>query len=339
MNPITVIVPTLRRPESLARALRSLQAQTDGARLIAEIAVVDNAPDGSARASVDALRSGSPIPLLYVHAPQPGVATARNAGLAATHAPLVAFLDDDEEAPVDWLGKLLTVHEAHAADVTFGPVVGRVGEAPTWKRAYLEGFFSRTGPAVSGVTDTVHGCGNSMMTRATALAGPAPFDIAANETGGEDDRLFQRLKASDARFAWAADAVVYEHAPANRSTLAYAFQRAFGYGQTPAQIAARDGSAIGVTRWMLIGAVQAGVFGLVALAIFPVSPAGAVILADKAARGLGKVFWFRRLKFYGNSALKKAGGDLGARLTTSPPQTPPAASIPSRKDAVARTLR
>ena len=337
--PITVIVPTLRRPDSLERALRSLMAQTRAETLIAEIAVVDNDPAGSARAIVGALRAQSPVPLLYVPAPEPGVATARNAGLSATSAPLVAFLDDDETAPPEWLQSLYTAHVFLGADVTFAPVAGCVDAAAAWKRAYLEGFFSRTGPHETVLTDKVHGCGNSMMTRASALGGPAPFDIAANETGGEDDRLFQRLKGEGARFGWAGEALVFEHAPAHRSTLVYAFQRAFGYGQTPAQIAARDGKAFQVAKWMLVGAVQGVVFSLAGALVYPVMRTRALPLADRAARGFGKVFWFVKLKFYGSSVLRKAGGALGARLTTRPPHTPPAASIPSRRAAVARTLR
>ena len=335
---VTVIVPTLRRPESLERALRSLMAQT-AATLMAEIAVVDNDPEGSAGVVVDGLNAICPIPLLYVHAAQPGVATARNAGLAATSAPLVAFLDDDEVAGPGWLEALYAAHTALGADVTFGPVAGRVEVAAEWKRPYLEDFFSRTGPEDVRLIEEVHGCGNSMMTRASALSGPAPFDTAANETGGEDDRLFQRLKADGAKFGWAGEALVFEHAPRHRSTLAYAFQRAFGYGQTPAQIAARDGDTIGVIKWMIVGAAQGFVFGLAALLVYPLARIRALPLADRAARGLGKVFWFVTLKFYGSSVLRKAGGALGARLTTRPPHTPPAASIPSRSAAVARTLR
>ena len=89
MADVAVIVPTLRRPESLERALRSLFAQTGVADRIAAVVVVDNDPLGSALPGVTALRPLSPWPLAYVSEPTPGVARARNAGLAATDAPLV----------------------------------------------------------------------------------------------------------------------------------------------------------------------------------------------------------------------------------------------------------
>jgi hypothetical protein len=297
MTAIAVIVPTFRRPESLARALASVLAQ-DARALIAEIAVVDNDPAGSARAAVQQIAERD-ARIRYIHCLEPGVSNARNAGLAATAAPLIAWLDDDEEAPSHWIAALYAAHKSLAVDVTFGPVRGRADAAAPWKRAYLDAFFSRTGPAETGLTDAVHGCGNALMTRATALARPAPFDVRANETGGEDDRLFQHLIAEQRRFAWATEAWVWEHAPESRQTARYALARAFGYGQTPAQIAAREGSAFGVAKWMAVGAAQAALFGLAAALLFPIVPTKALPLADRAARGLGKVVWFKKLRFYG----------------------------------------
>ena len=81
MADVAIIVPTLRRPDSLERALRSLFAQTRVDDRVSEIVVVDKDPLGSAAGGVEALRRLAPWPLVYVHAPRPGVATARNAGL------------------------------------------------------------------------------------------------------------------------------------------------------------------------------------------------------------------------------------------------------------------
>jgi glycosyltransferase involved in cell wall biosynthesis len=297
---VAVVIPTLRRQISLGRALTSLFSQDGGADLIAEIVVVDNAPEGSARQTVEGLAPASPAPLIYVHEPRPGVATARNAGVnAVTRSDYIAFLDDDEEASPGWLAALSRTHLALQADVTFGPVRG-VAAVKASQKAYMDGFFSRTGPATSGLLeDAIFGCGNSILTRATALAGPAPFDPAADLTGGEDDRLFTALKARGARFAWAADAFVYEHAPAHRARLAYTFKRALGYGQSPAQICARRGDWVGVGGWMLIGAAQAGLYGVIAAGLWALRRPVRFHYADKAMRGLGKLVWFSVLNFYG----------------------------------------
>jgi len=301
MADVAVIVPTLRRPAELERALRSLFVQTNVKDRFQEVVVVDNDPAGSAREVVATLAAASPVPLIYRHAPRPGVATARNAGLAATQAPLIGFLDDDEVASPGWLAALIAAQAETGADVVFGPITGRVPENTGWATPYLERFFGRAGPTATGLIQEPFGCGNSLMVRATALPGSAPFDARADQAGGEDDALFAALSARGGRFGWAADAWVEEYAPAHRATLRYALTRAFAYGQGPSQTAAAMGNWPGVARWMMIGAAQAGVWGLAALALFAIrSPRRAEVL-DRAARGLGKLFWIKGFEphFYG----------------------------------------
>jgi succinoglycan biosynthesis protein ExoM len=301
MADVAIIVPTLRRPESLERALHTLFLQTAVGDRISEIVVVDNDPAGSAGAGIEALRPQSPWPLAYVHAPRPGVATARNAGLEATRAPLIAFLDDDEAASPGWLAALLKAQEATGADAVFGPITGRAPQAEAWLKPYLERFFGREGPKATGLIDTPFGCGNSLMVRATALPGPAPFDVASDQAGGEDDALFAALRARGGRFGWAADAMVEEFAPAHRATLKYALARAFAYGQGPSQTAAASRDWPAVLRWMIIGAGQTVVWGLAAAVLTLIRSPGRADLYDRTARGVGKFFWMKGLEphFYG----------------------------------------
>lgn len=307
MADVAIIVPTLRRPDSLERALRSLFAQTCVGDRISEIVVVDNDPAGSAGHGVEALRALAPWPLVYVHAPRPGVATARNAGLAATRAPLIAFLDDDEAASPRWLAALLKAQEATGADAVFGPITGRAPEARPWLKPYLERFFGRDGPERTGLIDTPYGCGNSLMVRATALPGATPFDAASDQTGGEDDALFAALHARGGRFGWAAEAMVEEFAPAHRATLKYALARAFAYGQGPSQTAAASRDWPAVLRWMVIGAGQTVVWGVGAAVLTLIRSPKRVELYDRTARGVGKLFWMKGLEphFYGARELAR----------------------------------
>lgn len=307
MGDVAVLIPTLRRPESLARALRSLFGQTAAMR---EIVVVDNDPQGTAAPVVEGLRAEAPCPLVLVHAPTPGVATARNAGLAATEAPLIAFLDDDEAASPGWLAALLDVQAATGADVVFSPIRGRVPDTVGWTRDYLERFFGREGPADSGLIDRAYGCGASLMVRATALPGPAPFDTRADQAGGEDDALFAALAARGGRFAWAAEAEVEEFAPPHRATMRYALARAFAYGQGPSQTAAKARDWPGVARWMVIGAGQAVVWGAAALMLTLLNRPSRARMMDRAARGVGKVLWMKGLepRFYGARELARLEG-------------------------------
>jgi glycosyltransferase involved in cell wall biosynthesis len=303
---ISVIMPTLRRPESLARAASSVFAQKDVGAL--ELVIVDNSPEGSARDGVEALRAEAPFPLVFVHAPRPGVATARNSGVAAASAPLIAFLDDDEEAPAGWLAALLRTHREHEADVTFGAIKGRVPPEAGWASPYLERMYSRLGPARSGPIVKPYGCGNSLLTRGTTLDGPSPFDPAMDQSGGEDDRLFNKLAAKGRRFAWSAEAWVWEHPAPHRANMDYALKRAFAFGQGPSQAARQRGDALGVARWMTIGAGQAVIFGAAAAALTLLRRPERAGMLDRTARGLGKVLWMPRFAraFYGAAEVARS---------------------------------
>lgn len=300
---ISVIVPTRGRPTSLERALRSILAQT--LRDDVELIVVDNDSAGSALAVVESLEKTAPLPMIYVPQPSPGVSNARNAGMARAAGELIAFLDDDESAPNDWLANLVKVQGEFDADVVFGPVVGELPPGANARdAAFLQRFFSREGPRRSGVIDGYHGCGNSLIRR-TALPHPrAPFSPARNRIGGEDDLLFGQMQAAGARFAWAADAWVAEHVPPERATLSYALRRGFAFGQGPSSAAAAAGPRrwAMVPVWMGVGLGQAVVYGALA-AWKQARRAETAATLDRAVQGLGKLLWFPpfKLAFYGGA--------------------------------------
>ena len=72
MRDVAVIIPTLRRPDSLERALRSVFGQTGSLHRVAAIVVADNDPNGSAAPLIERLRAEAPVRLTYAHAPVPG---------------------------------------------------------------------------------------------------------------------------------------------------------------------------------------------------------------------------------------------------------------------------
>jgi succinoglycan biosynthesis protein ExoM len=304
---VAVIVPTFRRPDYLRRALSSLFAQRGVAGRMTQIVVVDNDPEGTARNLVATLAGLSPCELIYRHEPTPGVATARNSGLRATDAPLIAFLDDDEKASPHWLSALLEIQAQTGADVVFGPIRGRVPDGTGWTTPYLERFFGRSGSDRSGLINRAYGCGNSLLLRATALPGPSPFNTAADEIGGEDDLLFQALQDRGGRFAWAAEAWVDEFAPAHRANLAYALRRAFTYGQGPTQAAAGRRNYLDVARWMAIGLIQTVIHALRALVLLALRDPRRADAYDRMAQGLGKMLWMKGFepKFYGAHELAR----------------------------------
>lgn len=298
---LSVIIPTRGRPGPLCTALRSALTQVGAPAF--EVVVVDNDVTPTARDAVEAAAEGSKVPVHYVHEPRSGVAHARNSGVAASQADIIAFLDDDEEAPEGWLAALSRVADQTGADVVFGPVRGRAPDGVGRHRAYLERFFSRLGPERSGLIPNYYGCGNSLIRRAALPDADQPFDPIRNLIGGEDDLLFGRMQAAGATFAWAAEAWVHEDPAPNRLNLTYALRRAFAYGQGPSSHCAAQTPPdwLGVAGWMGVGLVQAAIHGPVGLLKYALGRADAADSLDRAARGLGKTFWGGPMKiaFYG----------------------------------------
>ena len=313
---ISIVIPTQRRPGPLARAVRSVFAQ-EGVDLAGlELVVADNDVAPSARATVDALAQGAPAPLVYVHEPRPGVATARNAAMAVARGELVAFLDDDQEAGPRWLAELLAARERLAADVVFGPVRAALPAQVRAHRRYFEHFFTHGGPAMEGLSDRAYGAGVCLAVRASLPDPRRPFPEAHDRIGGEDDALFTGMLSRGARLAWNPDAWVWEHPEPARITLRYALRRAFSYGQggTNTPLLREPPDRARAARSMAVGVAQALALGGASALLCLVRWPGRAFVYDKAMRGLGKVLHGPRfsLQFYGLRPEERAGGSARA---------------------------
>lgn len=105
---ISVVIPHFNMPEALARCLASVTAQrVDGP---VEIIVVDN---GSTITPDAVLRDFPEVRCISETTPGPG--PARNTGIAAARAPLLAFIDADCRAGEGWLQAALTAVRAGGA--------------------------------------------------------------------------------------------------------------------------------------------------------------------------------------------------------------------------------
>jgi glycosyltransferase involved in cell wall biosynthesis len=143
---VSVIVPTYRRPESLARCLDALDRQERPAE---EILVVVRGDDS---ASEEVVRSRAPAARL-VPVERPGVVAAMNAGLDASSGDVVALTDDDAAPHPDWLERIL---DAYAGEVRIAAVGGR-----DWVTSYKTGrLIDGSEPVVGTVSWLGHVTGN-----------------------------------------------------------------------------------------------------------------------------------------------------------------------------------
>jgi GT2 family glycosyltransferase len=107
---VSVVVSTFNRASSLARALDALLAQSGEVRY--EVIVVDNNSSDATRHIVTS-RLGSSPNLRYLFEGRQGLPYARNAGVLAASAPIIAFTDDDVHVGPDWVLRIKQAFDAH----------------------------------------------------------------------------------------------------------------------------------------------------------------------------------------------------------------------------------
>lgn len=297
---VTIIIPTLNRPEPLRRALASVKSQVLLPGIAIEIVVVDNSPDRSAERVVAAFVVAPGERVRYLSEPTPGVANARNAGVRAAQGRWVAFLDDDEQAEPDWISSHVANLRMTQADASFGPVEA-CAENGTISDPFKD-FFSRHVNRVDGsdITDLAAqlGTNNSVFERLACLSAPSVFDVSLNETGGEDSLLLQQLLRTGKRFAWAAQAGVTEWVPERRLNWNYVRRRRFLSGQIRTFVhhklsPPRWGA---ILFWMGVGLAQTLVETVCMLALIGFDKERSELARSKAWAGLGKVLWGRRFR-------------------------------------------
>ncbi|EBA11553.1 glycosyltransferase family 2 protein [Roseobacter sp. CCS2] len=235
---LDICVCTYRRPE-LTKTLTSLMALVLPDGYDVAILVVDNDDHPSAQRTVDAMAQNAPLPLRYVHCPQGNISIARNGALAHSNARFLAFIDDDEVAPANWLVHLTGEMAKSNADVVLGPVEADYPDgAPDWMQRTR---IHATMPVwVDDKIITGYTCNVLLDRQSTALQGRI-FDVALGQTGGEDTAFFAKVVADGGRIAFSPDALIYETIPANRVSFRWLLRRRFRMGQTHGQLVAENG--------------------------------------------------------------------------------------------------
>ncbi len=116
---VSVILPTYNRAGWLADALHSLTQQQTGDKFEFEIVVCDNASSDETAEVVVATAKSSQVPIRYCFQSEAGDAPTRNRALQEATGEWLAFFDDDQLAPENWLSELMS-----AAEKTSGAIVG-----------------------------------------------------------------------------------------------------------------------------------------------------------------------------------------------------------------------
>jgi succinoglycan biosynthesis protein ExoM len=250
---VDVCLATFKHPETLQDALQSLANQKLGSIRI-RLIVVDNDRDESARATVETFRSTATFDVIYDVEPCQSISMARNRALSHVKADYLAFFDDDEVVPADWIATLLATLLQYKADVVFAPVCGILPpDAPQWAHS-IPGFRR---PRQKTGTPVKFGATGNVLIRREALGSPMQlFDLAYGLSGGGDTNYFYRLYQMGRQMVWCDEALVSERVRSNRITLKWVRMRGFRSGQTFARLFIRQYAPFRRIAWFFFKFIQ-----------------------------------------------------------------------------------
>lgn len=228
---ISLIIPTHNRSAQLIAALESVVKQTLPTNQWECIVVNNRSTDDTAERFAEFAQAHHAYNLRMVEESEAGVSYARNRGVTIAHAPLLAFIDDDERITSEFLEAYLSFFEDNPqANVAGGKIIAEYPEGrPTWLSKYTEmpianpmDFGSEPRPFPTG---RVPGGGNMAFRReAFAICGgfdPSLGRIGRELIGGEENDLFERLLQAGEIIWYVPKAVMWHIIPATKLSDSY----------------------------------------------------------------------------------------------------------------------
>lgn len=213
----------------LRQCVQSLLAQQhDSALLRWRLVVVENDAVGAARSIFESL-CPAPSQHRFVQEPKLGIPFARNLAIETAldmDADLIAFIDDDEIAPLDWLQTLYEALVGCDADV----VQGGVRQLSQGAAAEMFPDFSARKHAKLRQAETAATCNTLMRSWLAREPHMLRFDESMRFTGGSDLEFFMRASQAGATIMRAPGIVLLEERVAERETYKYRARRSFAAG-------------------------------------------------------------------------------------------------------------
>lgn len=262
---LSLVIATYNRAEQLMTTLRSVAEQSHPATEW-ECVVVDNNSKDDTHHRVEIFCAEHPaLQLRYLFEERQGLSYARNAGIAASHGEVVAFIDDDERIVEDFVGAYVDFFAEHPeAMAAGGKIVAEYPTGrPTWMSRYTEqpianpmDFGDKVRCFPSG---RIPGGGNMAMRR-ILLDEVGAFNTSLGRTGkrligGEESELFERIADKGYEWYYVPRAVMYHIIPAEKLTKEYFERLALNTGRSQRMRAELRGRVTGlyireVMKWV-----------------------------------------------------------------------------------------
>jgi GT2 family glycosyltransferase len=246
MNDTDVIICayTMRRWDRLQLSVRSAIEQNGVNKVLL---VIDH--NDELLSAANRLYANEPQVHVLPNTATQGLSGARNTGVAASTAELVAFLDDDAVAAPNWLGALREVLREEHATVTGGRaepewIGGKAGKWLPDETLWVVGC-SFTGQATQ-VTRVRNVMGCSMLFKREAIVSAGNFNEATGRVGtlpigAEETELCIRISQQNpsAKVMFVPQSIVHHEVSPDRLTYKYLVRRGWYEGISKAYITAK----------------------------------------------------------------------------------------------------
>lgn len=236
---ISAIISTYNRDLFLPGLFDSFKSQTLPAADFEVIIINNNSTDKTESLTLEFIKNNG-INVRYFTETNQGLSFCRNRGILESDSELVTFIDDDALPAADFLEKTILFFDTHP-DV--GASGGKIllkftGKKPAWYNDFLSpllGYFNYGNSTRPFKNNFFRG--SNMTFRRSLFDTHKPFDTRLGRkgtvlTGGEEKELFYRLKNCGVHLWYNAEAIVYHLVPAERTTVDYIRNQAYGTGKS-----------------------------------------------------------------------------------------------------------
>jgi glucosyl-dolichyl phosphate glucuronosyltransferase len=227
---LDLVVPTYNRSWLLKKTLASVEAAEKPENLRVTLVVVDNnSPDDTAEV-VHTHQQQASVPVVYVQERKQGLSHARNAGISASTADLVGFIDDDEELHPLWFQ--VVAREFSDPDLQFigGPYLANwVCEIPDWLPPGYPSVIGAIPPKPRSVFSKEFGAnlmgGNAVIRRSVfdkiGMYAPHLGRSSKGLLSEEDAEFYRRLESAGMKGMYVPDLAIHHYIDPKRLTRTY----------------------------------------------------------------------------------------------------------------------
>lgn len=267
---VTIILCTYNRCQKLARALASV-AVSAVPDVEWDVLVVDNNSKDATKGVVQECMRKFPGRFRYLFESQQGKSHALNAGILASQAEILAFMDDDVVVEANWLHNLTAPLRSGEWDGSGGKILpDREFSPPAWLAT--EGRYSLTGMLAlfdqgnqpGRLQDPPFGTNMAFLRSVFERFGDFRTDLGpcpGSEIRNEDTEFGRRVLAGGCRLRYVPSAVVFHDVESERLTKTYFLRFWYDHGRATAREWTEGSPVYGIPR-ICLRMFKLGLLGL-----------------------------------------------------------------------------